>query len=69
MSESKKNLTREEKLQRDLERIGQLLLIDDDFMNVCFDGYIEGAQLLLRIILNNSNFDQVMTSATCRKHS
>ena len=27
-------------------------LIDDDFMNACFDGYTDGAQLLLRIILN-----------------
>ncbi len=29
-----------------------LRLIDDDFMNVCFDGYNDGAELLLRIILN-----------------
>ena len=29
-----------------------LCLIDDDFMNACFDGYNEGAELLLRIILN-----------------
>ena len=27
-------------------------LIDDDFMNACFDGYTDGAELLLRIILN-----------------
>lgn len=26
-------------------------LIDDDFTNACFDGYTEGAGLLLRIIL------------------
>ena len=29
-----------------------LRLIDDDFMNACFDGYTEGAELLLRIILD-----------------
>lgn len=27
----------------DLERIRKLRLIDDDFMSVCFDNYIEGA--------------------------
>ena len=27
-------------------------LIDDDFLNACFDGYIEGTELLLRIILD-----------------
>lgn len=37
--------------QKNLERIGQLRLIDDDFMNVCFDGYIEGTELVLQIIL------------------
>ena len=48
MSEAEK-----EKLhQEDLQRIRGFRLIDDDFMNVCFDGYIEGAELLLRIILN-----------------
>ncbi len=41
------------KLNRDdLQRIRRLRLIDDDFMNVCFDGYIKGTELLLRIILN-----------------
>jgi hypothetical protein len=30
-------------------------LIDDDFMNACFDGYIEGTELLLRIILNKQD--------------
>ena len=38
--------------QEDLQRLRGLRLIDDDFMNACFDGYIEGAELLLRIILN-----------------
>ena len=39
----------------DLQRLRGLRLIDDDFMNACFDGYIEGAELLLRIILNKSD--------------
>ena len=38
--------------QEDLQRLRGLRLIDDDFMNACFDGYTEGAELLLRIILN-----------------
>ena len=38
--------------EEDLERIKGFRLIDDDFMNICFDGNIEGTQLLLRIILN-----------------
>ncbi len=27
-------------------------MIDDDFMNACFDDNIEGTELILRIILN-----------------
>ncbi|MBO6148251.1 MAG: PD-(D/E)XK nuclease family transposase [Lachnospiraceae bacterium] len=38
--------------QEDLQRLRGLRLIDDDFMNACFDGFTEGAELLLRIILN-----------------
>jgi len=38
--------------QEDLQRLRGLRLIDDDFMNACFDGYTDGAELLLRIILN-----------------
>ncbi len=48
MTESEK----EKQHQEDLQRLRGLRLIDDDFMNVCFDGYTDGAQLLLRIILN-----------------
>ena len=48
MTESEK----EKQHHEDLQRLRGLRLIDDDFMNVCFDGYTEGAQLLLRIILN-----------------
>lgn len=36
----------------DLQRIRGFRLIDDDFMNVCFEDNIEGTELLLRIILN-----------------
>ena len=43
---------KEKQHQEDLQRIRGFRLIDDDFMNACFDGYIEGTELLLRIILN-----------------
>ena len=44
-------MNEQEKLhQEDLQRLRGLRLIDDDFMNACFDGYTEGAELLLRII-------------------
>ena len=43
---------KEKQHQEDLQRLRGLRLIDDDFMNACFDGYTEGAELLLRIILN-----------------
>ncbi len=46
---------REKLHQEDLQRIRGFRLIDDDFMNVCFDGYIEGTELLLRIILNKTD--------------
>ncbi len=47
----------------DLQRIRQLRLIDDDFMNACFDGYIKGTELLLRIILHKPDIcvKQVVT--------
>ena len=41
--------------QDDLERIRRLRLIDDDFMSICFDNYIEGAELLLKIILDRDD--------------
>ena len=43
---------REKQHQEDLHRLHGLRLIDDDFMNACFDGYNEGVELLLRIILD-----------------
>ena len=39
--------------EQDLQRIRGFRLIDDDFMNACFDGNIEGTELLLRIILDD----------------
>ena len=47
------DLDREELHQQDLQRLRGLRLIDDDFMNACFDGNIEGTELVLRIILDN----------------
>ena len=41
--------------EKDLQRISRLRLIDDDFMTICFDGYIEGANLLLRLILQRDD--------------
>ena len=43
---------KERQHQEDLQRLRGLRLIDDDFMNACFDGFTDGAELLLRIILN-----------------
>lgn len=43
---------RERQHQEDLQRLRGLRLIDDDFMNACFDAYTEGAELLLRVILD-----------------
>ena len=39
----------------DLRRLRALRLIDDEFMTICFDGYIEGAELLLKIILDRDD--------------
>ena len=46
---------REKQHEEDLQRLRGFRLIDDDFMNACFDGYIEGTELLLRIILNKQD--------------
>lgn len=47
----------------DLRRIKSLRLIDDDFMRIFFDGYIEGAELLLKVILDRDDIkvDDVRT--------
>ncbi|MBR4948766.1 MAG: PD-(D/E)XK nuclease family transposase [Clostridiales bacterium] len=44
-----------EQRMEDLQRVRALRLIDDDFMSICFDGYIEGAELLLKIILDRED--------------
>lgn len=41
--------------QETLQRISKLRLIDDVFMRVCFKDYIEGAELLLKIILDRDD--------------
>jgi len=38
--------------EEDLQRIRGFRLIDDDFMNACFDNNIEDTEFILRIILN-----------------
>ena len=47
----------------DLRRIEILRLIDDDFMRIFFDGYIEGAELLIKVILQRDDIkvDEVRT--------
>ena len=47
----------------DIKRIKSLRLIDDDFMRIFFDGYIEGAELLLKVILDRDDIkvDDVRT--------
>ena len=57
---------KEKQHQEDLQRIRGFRLIDDDFMNACFDGYIEGAELLLRIILNKPDI-RVKSSTAQRR--
>lgn len=46
-----KIMDKEQQHQEDLQRIRGFRLIDDDFMNACFDDNIEGTELVLRIIL------------------
>ena len=46
-----KIMDKEQQHQEDLQRIQGFRLIDDDFMNACFDDNIEGTELILRIIL------------------
>lgn len=41
--------------QEYLEKLQRLRLIDDDFMTICFNNYIEGAELLLKIILERDD--------------
>lgn len=45
------NTEKEQQHQEGLRRIRGFRLMDDDFMNACFDGNIEGVELLLKIIM------------------
>lgn len=45
-------MTKEEKYQQMLQRIGGFRLLDDDFMTKCFEENIEATELVLRIVLN-----------------
>ena len=51
--------------QADLDRIKKFRLMDDDFMNACFDGNIEATELILRIILNRQDIN--VTQVTTQK--
>ena len=48
-------MDKEQQHQEDLQRIRGFRLIDDDFMNACFDDNIEATELILRIILNRND--------------
>ena len=47
--------SRESQHQKDLERIKNFRLLDDEFMSKVFDGEIEATELILRIILEDKN--------------
>lgn len=53
MAKEKQN--REEKRQYILDRIQNMCYFDDDFMTKCFEGYKEGVELVLRIVMNDEN--------------
>ena len=54
------NLSREElQHKKNLERIRQLRLLDDDFLSVCFDGDNEITQFVLRILLDKKDLNVV----------
>ena len=55
----------EDQHDEDLRRIAGFRLMDDDFMTVCLNNYKEGAELILRIILNKP--DLQVTSVTTQK--
>ena len=49
-----------------LEQIKALTLMDDNFMTICFDGFIEGAELVLRTILERSDLSVVSVNTQVR---
>jgi len=52
---ARKRITKEEKQRRNLERIKNFRLLDDDFMTVCFQDNIEATELLVQIIMGNNS--------------
>ena len=48
--------------QEDLQRIRAIHLMDDDFMNACFDENIEAPELVLRIILKKPDLKVIRVS-------
>ncbi len=58
--------SKEELHQEDLKRIQALRYMDDDFFTVCLADNIEGAQLILRIVLQNDNI--TVTSVKTQEH-
>lgn len=55
VGDDRMDMDKERLHQEDLQRIRGFRLIDDDFMNACFDGNIEGTELILRIILGRDD--------------
>jgi hypothetical protein len=51
----RKRITKEQKQQRNLERIKNFRLLDDDFMTACFQDNIEATELLVQIIMGNND--------------
>lgn len=49
-------MNHQQKQQENLNIIRKLRLIDDDFMTACFEGNTEAAELLLKVILEKSDF-------------
>jgi len=55
IGDSTMDMDKERLHQEDLQRIRGFRLIDDDFMNACFDDNIEATELILRIILGRDD--------------
>ena len=61
------NLIEKAKIRpKDLDRLKRFRLMDDIFMMACFDGFIEGAELLLRIILGREDLKVTKVSTQKR---
>ncbi len=46
-------VVQDETQQRHLARLARLRLMDDNFLSICMSGNIKGAQLIVRIILDD----------------